>query len=373
MVALLAFCLAIAQPTVDDSVLLRVGLTRLNLRDQAVVFAPGAWTVRDGESNAELAVLRGQATIQLKAGEWVIDGKAVSANSISIDAPNLKIGARDTDLRAYRGAVCLTKPNGRILAVNWLALGDYLRSALPSEMPSNFPEEALKAQCVAARSYALNRINRHRGEGYDLCDAEHCQLYLGVSMEKTQTTEIVRKTGGEVAAHNGKPIEAVYCADCGGHTADVVQAGVGVTPTAYLVGSPDWSGTGERFCAGSPRSGWDARIEQRAVDQKFGFSVERLQIIERTEGGHAMRIEATGGGKRAVMIGADFRRAFGLAQIKNLMFALQRERDGWSVRGRGSGHGVGLCQWGAAGRARAGQTYLEILSAYYPGSKVERR
>ena len=142
----------------------------------------------------------------------VADGSAPQLTPIGGDYINL--GGK-----SYRGAMEFMRYNGgNISAVNVVTLDEYLYSVVPSEMPSTWHENALKAQAVAARSYTASRLTSHAGSGYNLCDASHCQIYGGVNSEKSNVTDIVNETSGIMAMYNGEPINAVYCSSSGGHT-----------------------------------------------------------------------------------------------------------------------------------------------------------
>ncbi len=124
--------------------------------------------------------------------------------------------------KRYRGRLRLRLGTGGILVVNELNLEAYLRGVVPAEMgPHSFPElEALKAQAVAARTYAVAHLGDHADEGYDLCDSPACQVYAGIDAEHGLTDRAVKETSGLVATYQGAPIDAMYTSTCGGHTED---------------------------------------------------------------------------------------------------------------------------------------------------------
>ena len=154
--------------------------------------------------------------INASEDEKIGDFKKETPIISSIDGELLKLNNR-----TYRGDVYFISDGNGIIAVNQLdSVEEYLYSVVPSEMPSSWDIEAVKAQAVAARTYTLTRMGVHNSSGYDLCDSIHCQVYSGISTETANATKAVDKTEGIIATYNGKPIEALYSASDGGHTDD---------------------------------------------------------------------------------------------------------------------------------------------------------
>ncbi|MCW5933959.1 MAG: SpoIID/LytB domain-containing protein [Fimbriimonadia bacterium] len=284
----------------------------------------------------------------------------------------LEAGVNAQSMRPYRGSLEWTRVKESLTTVNWVRLDDYLKSALPAEIPSTFHPEALKAQVVAARSYTLRRLNRHREQGYDLCDGEHCQVYIGARSEKASTTQAVEQTLNEVLVYEGRVIEAVYSSDCGGHTASNAVAGMGRSPVAYLTGAPDWTLSGESYCAGNPNRRWSLTLTKEAVQKLFpkAGEAQEVAVLERATAGQVTRVRIKGKKGEERLTGAELRVKLGTTRLRSLMFTLEAIPEGWQLHGQGAGHGVGLCQWGAQGRALSGQTYDEILKAYYKGANL---
>lgn len=162
----------------------------------------------------------------------VVRGEAV--NVTPVDPVPVMVGSR-----RYRGSfLCVPGEQGPVV-VNVVPLEDYLLGVVPAEMgPKNFPHlEALKAQAVAARSYALAQVGAHASQGFDLCDREHCQVYLGADGEEALSSQAVSETRGEVLVFGGEVVRAYFHSTCGGHT----EAGGEVFPkekAPYLQGVP---------------------------------------------------------------------------------------------------------------------------------------
>jgi len=166
-----------------------------------------------------------------------IDGNPI----VIFDNPskNAQIKGNETTVgsRRYRGTIEILRGNSGVSAVNVLSVDEYLYSVVPSEMPSSWHIEALKAQAVASRSYAATRAGVHTNAGYDLCDREHCQMYLGISSEKETATRAVAETTGIMAYYENEIINAVYSSSSGGATANSEDVWTEAVP--YLRGVAD--------------------------------------------------------------------------------------------------------------------------------------
>ncbi|HYQ82167.1 MAG TPA: SpoIID/LytB domain-containing protein [Anaeromyxobacteraceae bacterium] len=318
---------------------------------------------------------------------------------------DLGYAAHGFEDRAYRGRLYATvDASGRLAAVDALALEELLRGLVPSEMPSGVAPEALKAQAVTARSNVLAQIGtRHLTDPYVLCAEVHCQAYRGEAAQVPATDAAVRATAGEAlfGRRDRSLVDAVYHAMCGGYGEDN-EAVWGNIPDPSLRGRPDlpaaeaaaWKGgladegrlaafltdAPRAWCArpagGRPdRYRWERRFTQAEVDQiaaPLGTGpVTGMAVPSRGVSGRARSLRLEGGEGSALVQGElRIRRLF--RNLPSSMFLVSREGDGWVFRGGGWGHGAGMCQWGAVGRAEAGQDYRLILRAYYSGAEVVR-
>lgn len=307
--------------------------------------------------------------------------------------------------RAYRGRLHVTvDATGRLAAVLAVALEELLRGLVPSEIPAGAPREALRAQAVTARSNVLAQIGtRHLTDPYVLCSEVHCQAYRGEAALAVATDAAVRATAGEAlfGLADRVLVDAVYSAVCGGHGEDDDA----VWPTLgnpSLRGRPDlpdgegvpWArGLGDErrlreFLAGAPRgwcgraSGvradryrWERRLAAAGLDDlaaSLGVGrVRALEVVARGVSGRARSLVVTGDAGRGVVAG-ELRIRRLLGDLPSAMFVVDRAADGFVLHGGGWGHGVGMCQWGAIGRAEAGQGYREILRAYYAGAEIAK-
>ncbi|MGC8903579.1 SpoIID/LytB domain-containing protein [Thermus sp.] len=269
---------------------------------------------------------------------------------LDLPAPYFALGGR-----VYRGGVRLLARGRKLLVVNLVSLEDYLLGVLPGEMPEGFPLEALKAQAVVARTFAVSRLNPKAP--YDLCAGERCQVYLGFSAEKERYRAAVAATRGQVLSYGGRAISALYHADSGGMTAGNEEVFGQALP--YLRPRPDPYAKG-------PKSLWRMRVEKaRAakVLRALGFrpaGEDPPRVLERSPSGRVWRVRLLGVELRGLEAGR-FLRLLGLPSTLV-------EFQGFEALGRGLGHGVGLSQWGAKGMAEAGYGHREILGHYFPGT-----
>jgi stage II sporulation protein D len=285
----------------------------------------------------------------------------------------LAVGSRPDALKPYRGALEWQARGERLLTINHVRLDDYLKAVLPAEVPPRFHPEALKTQAVAARSFTLRRLNRHRDGGYDLCDTEHCQLYGGAAVEHPATSAAVEATVGEVLWHDGRVFEALYSGNCGGHTAPNEQVGFGSVALTPLQGTLDWDEqAGRYYCDIAPNARWSLTLTPEELKRAFpeAGNPKALRIEKRATSGHVAELTLEGDRATLQITGMLFRQRLGTTRIRSLLFTMEPEGNGWRIAGRGAGHGIGLCQWGAQGRALAGQDYRTILEAYYPSTTL---
>ncbi|HEY9677305.1 MAG TPA: SpoIID/LytB domain-containing protein [Drouetiella sp.] len=271
--------------------------------------------------------------------------------------------------KLYRGALWL-KPclqdaasdsNG-ITAINIVDLEDYLLSVLPSEMPASWPLEALKAQAVAARSYAIANIGKHSRDGYDLRATVDDQVYLGVTQENPRSNRAVAETEGIILKHEGRPVSAFFHSTSGGSTE--VAEYVWGKPVPYLRMVPDYDDM-------SPHFAWNRKVAvmdlQRAVCPELG-SLSSFQIVSRTPSNRVKDVMATGVNGSKTISSDLLRKAF---KLPSTNFNVVCKDGNFEFLGRGSGHGLGLSQWGARALAEHGYNAAQILTYYYKDVSVD--
>jgi stage II sporulation protein D len=270
--------------------------------------------------------------------------------------------------RAYRGTLEVSRVEKNVTVINEVPVESYLLSVVPSEIPAGWEEDALKAQAVAARTYAYHQMARKKGN-YHVSAGTTSQVYKGISSEDRRTTRAVSKTRGMIMTFDGKPILALFHSTCGGKTAD---------------DSDVWNG-GDIFylksvkcdyCIGSEHYQWKERIPIRDIEtyvrRKYRDiqGIESLSFDKRNDRIVQVRIRHSRG--TLTIPGNTFRLLFPPKTLRSLYFDARGAGDSIIFEGRGWGHGVGMCQWGARGLALKGSTWQEILKFYYKGINLER-
>jgi SpoIID/LytB domain protein len=319
-------------------------------------------------------------------------------------------GPRATALstpKLLRGIVeaALTPSRRSLRLVNTIDLERYTHGVVSAEMPIRSPIEALKAQAVVARSHALfikKVTRRHRKDGYDVCDDQHCQVYAGLRAESDRSRSVVDGTRKRVAMFNGRVAHVIYSSNCGGHTQNSTDL-TGWGNLEYWKGVPD---TPEAQ-AKPPRSPWLLRryltsmpqayckpssyvhpshyrwtrviswreLEERAARRFKGLGkLKHVRPLRRAASGNVNTFLVQGS-KKTVKVTSEMsiRGLLGVGSVRSTLFFFEVEYNEKGApeqlvfHGGGWGHAVGLCQSGAMGRAEAGQGYDEIVKSYFTG------
>jgi len=308
--------------------------------------------------------------------------------------------------RTYRGQLGLVVDRkGALAVVNLVVLEDLLKGLVPSEIFARAHVEALKAQAVTARGEVLAKVGqKHLADPYLLCSEQHCAVYKGKSGEVPSTNAAVQATRGEALfGQDGRLVDSVYSAICGGHTEhnDVVWGG---PANAHLRGRPDlldirgppppglspaeleaWLAAElPAACrlstfANASKYRWEKRFTAEEVDMltaDLGIGrVMAMAVTDRGISGRA-RLLTLSGEEGATQLRGELTIRKRFSNLNSAAFTVRPEKDargaitGWAFRGAGWGHGVGMCQVGAIGRAEAGQDYRAILRHYFNGAEV---
>jgi stage II sporulation protein D len=273
--------------------------------------------------------------------------------------------------------------NGNKLTIRKVPLEDYVQAAIISEFapPSGEPaivERMLEVQAVIGRTYALAHLGRHAAEGFDVCATTHCQLFqpsrLTTSRWSAQSAEAVRHTAGTVLWFDGAPANALFHADCGGHTSkpDDVWGGAG---SPYLVSIADDGPAADAHAAWRYEALGSAVLAalNRDPRTRVGQRLDSIQVLERDGAGRAESVAIRGTLERIVrgeVLREVLALTFGARTVKSTWFDVHRTGRTFVFEGRGFGHGVGLCQAGALARIRAGAGITTVLQRYFPGTKI---
>jgi stage II sporulation protein D len=239
--------------------------------------------------------------------------------------------------RAYRGTVHLRAERSELEAVLQMELEDAVARIVHSESGTRAPLEAMKAQAIAARSYLLGAPGRHIN--FDFCDTTHCQLLREAPPAGSPAMRATRETAGMTLTYGGKPLHAMYAKSCGGNTKTAAAIGL-VSQNAY-----PYYVVATSYCERNPDA-WRRTLPRSAVTAEspaWGFESFRLAIT----------------------------RKLGWNAIPSNSYSIRDHSSAIELRGSGHGHGLGLCQRGAAAMALGGADFRTILQHYYPNTKLE--
>jgi stage II sporulation protein D len=317
--------------------------------------------LRDGA--APEAVASGRA-------ELALEGDALTVNGEPLDAAGAVFGAEGGVMAAgiaLQGEVEVRRAPGGLAAIDVLPLEDYVAAVTGAEMPPGFPPEALRAQAVAARTFAVFKKLEALQEGrpWHLGATVLDQVYRGARVDP-RARAAAEATAGEVLVFEHAPVEAYFHAACGGHTERGLEALERDRPYLASVRC--------EACRGAPGVRWTVRVPAAELGRVAGLgaAATRVRVASRTASGRAARVEVAAGTRKVALGAVDLRQRLGFARLPSLAFDAAVEGGAAVFRGHGRGHGAGMCQWGAAGLARAGEGWRAILARYYPGSEVRR-
>ncbi len=366
----------------EDGLLLRVGLASWGFSVKSIVFSSASGLKLFDASGSMLLETEGDECIRLSADGGVFvtrvglqvkssPGPFVVAVSRASDAITIQ-SADNKRARRYRGKIeARLKPVGMQL-INIVSLEDYIMGVVSAEMPSSYPLEALKAQAITARTYALANFGKHRAEDFDLCDTSHCQTYNGVSAETPRAAEAVRTTEELVLTYEGKLASVMYSSDCGGATQDISE----VRPNVRL---PYLCSVTEPMEI--PHITWEFSMSLPELKEKLvsgGLkqcaNMSAISVAKISSSGRVLQFEIVTDSGKIQIEGHKVRSALGLSLVKSLLLTVEQTQDGIVIfKGKGAGHGIGLCQVGTKWLASAptNWSYEQILEHYFPGTRLQ--
>lgn len=308
--------------------------------------------------------------IRILQDQLLLNGQTIKADRLIIQPDTT--GFIMVNGAPYRGYITLLKKNG-LTVINNIQVEDYLYGVVPKEMPSNWPAEALCAQSVAARTFALKNRKRHSEEGFDLCNTSHCQVYEGMSAEMRTTTEAVNNTRGEVLFYKGAIIDALFHTDSGGMTES--SENVWGSSVPYLRAVTETQMQTQPWNRSISMASFVQKIE---ADGKILGTLREIRLSplligkgseDRTPSGRVRSMEFIGSKGRVILSGNDLRSMFSLPST---LFHVRYGNSEIIFNGYGSGHGLGLSQWGAKTLADQRKNYKDILFHYYTGVTLEK-
>ncbi len=300
---------------------------------------------------------------------FLLEGRQVLAEALEVKALGDEV--LEIDGSPYRGWIEIhRKGTGAVSAINVLDLENYLKGIMKVEISPGWPLEAMKAQAVVARSYALYQVQQNPYALFHLKATTASQVYRGINGEDPRSTLAVRATEGVVLTYRGKVIPTFYHACSGGYTEDATEVWGGEFP--YSVGVAD------EYCLDSPYSQWEVNLEvpniRKALLQE-GYQVgdiTALTPIERSRSGRIKRLGIRHSSGLLELEGKKFRQILGYDVIKSTNFNSTVSGGIVKFQGKGWGHGVGLSQWGAKEMAERAYSFEEILKYYYPLAELKR-
>lgn len=269
----------------------------------------------------------------------------------------------------YRGDLKIIFKD-KLYLINYLDIEEYIKGVLPNEISPQWPIEVIKAQAVAARSFAQHCVEKNRANDYDLTDTTFSQVYKGIINEDEVFNKAIKETEGEVLVYGNEIIQAFFHSACGGHTENAEK--VWGKSLGYLRGTPC------NYCRTSPHYEWEAEFSEQELlnilNQK-GYSLQGIKAIipeKMSSSGRWIKAKIIGTRKSVIIKGNDFRMMLGIKKLKSTKFRILRSGRSFVIKGKGWGHGVGLCQWGAKELAERGSKYYQILQYYYRGATLKR-
>jgi stage II sporulation protein D len=358
-----------AQPTAQRlRVLIASGGRALRLT------APGGLRLEDAQGRAlyELAG-GGHASLKVHEGHLWAQETDLGAGKVWVKPRREGEGIVVSGCR-YRGELTLlVDKQGRPRLVNRVGLESYLMGVLPSEVPLAWPLEALKAQAIAARTYALYRAAHPDKDAldWDLDDTTSSQVYGGAAKEDARSDRAVAETRGQVLLWKGALAQTFFHSNCGGRTADVSKVWGGDVP--YL------RGVACSFCRGDKHYAWEADLPLDKAGQALraaglcpSAELRGLQGVEEDASGRFYQVRILHGKGTSVVKASVLRAALGADVMRSTRFEASISQGRLHLRGKGWGHGIGLCQEGARGMADDGYPCRRILNYYFPGTQLAR-
>ncbi len=270
----------------------------------------------------------------------------------------------------YRGVIKVIATDNGLNVINIVPIDDYLAGLINNEISSHWAGDVVKAQAIIARGYALTQKKKRANEPFHLSATSLDQVYKGSGSEDRSARRAVNTTRGEVLTYNGEIALTLYHSNAGGMTESAANVWGGDYPYLKSVKS--------RYDKKAPRYEWTYAVSLNNLAKKLragGFEIDKVKSIsikKKSLSKRVMLLEVRGRPGAVELSGEGLRAILGYNNLRSSMFKVKKKKGNFIFMGKGSGHGVGLSQWGAKGMAEAGMSYKAILKHYYPGTKIEK-
>lgn len=334
--------------------------------------------------NIRVAIADNQRSVSLHASAGLrFEGspghrqeKAVTLRAADVGHRTVRISSPGDEVKvsgkAYRGKIEIRKKrNGTLLVINDLELDSYLLGVVAAEIPADWEMEALKAQAVASRTYALYQKQNAGRRPYHILATVDGQMYLGKRGERQRAAQAVKETRGITITYQGEVISAFYHASCGGHTEDAL--------VLWGIDEPYLKGVDCDCQNISTYGSWEKRVTMAVIIRALrreGYRLGEINSVEigtMTAAGRVKNVLFRHAGGTTSVPAETLRATLGYSSLPSIFFEPEIINREFVLSGRGLGHGVGLCQWGAKEMAQNGADYQAILAHYYPGTELVRR
>lgn len=277
-----------------------------------------------------------------------------------------KMGSVKGDLLVFgsrfSGNIEVWKGDGGLYLINELPLEEYVKEVVMSEVSSTWEMEALKVQAVLSRTYGVYQKMVNGNSLFHITSSVLHQVYKGNGSD-TRAAYAVEETAGEILTYNGRSIEPFYHSTCGGRTENPEEVFGKSYPYLKSVESNDEI---------SPYWVWEKRIPLIEIEKALNISgIKEITVKSYTSTGRVKELTIVHDSGIATIKATDFRKTLGWSTIPSTNFTITKDEESMIFKGKGYGHGVGLCQWGALQMAREGKNYKEILSFFYPGTTIQ--
>lgn len=308
----------------------------------------------------------GPVEVENSSGTLTVNKREIPGNLIRIipiDSDELTVSDR-----RFRGIIEVKKRGERLLVINELDVEDYLKGVVPIEVSPSWSMEALKAQAVVSRTYALYQRRANLNKDYHLLSTVMDQAYNGKDIEDPRASKAVSATEGVVIAYNGELILAAFHSTSSGSTEDGANL--------WSIDVPYLKGVECLFDQNSPFYQWKRNIGLAEIESAIrngGYKIGAVANITPylwSKSARVMGLRIIHSGGELLLRGEDLRRLVGYSKLPSANFEIDEIGKEISFSGKGAGHGVGLCQWGAKEMAEMGFRYQEILRYYFSGAEI---